>query len=56
MADSKKKKGQNANGIKVLIIGLVLICFILPAVLCPLINMICRKLGWVKDGDLMLDR
>lgn len=50
-----------ANGSKTAImsmdwIGLVLICFILPAVLCPLINMICRKLGWVKDGDLMLDR
>ena len=28
MADSKKKKGQNANGIKVLIIGLVLICLV----------------------------
>ncbi|MBQ0004873.1 MAG: PTS sugar transporter subunit IIC [Clostridiales bacterium] len=34
--------------------GLVLICFILPAVICPLINMGCRKLGWVKDGDLTL--
>lgn len=50
-----------ANGSKTAItsmdwIGLVLICFILPAVLCPLINMIYRKLGWVKDGDLMLDR
>ena len=36
-------------------IGLVMICFILPAVLCPLINMVCRKLGWVKDGDMKLD-
>ena len=34
--------------------GLILICFILPAVLCPLINLGCRKLGWVKDGDLTL--
>ena len=34
--------------------GLILISFILPAVLCPLINMGCRKLGWVKDGDLKL--
>lgn len=34
--------------------GLFLICFILPAVLCPLINMGVRKLGWVKDGDLKL--
>lgn len=35
-------------------VGLVLICFVLPAVLCPLINDVCRKLGWVKDGDLTL--
>ena len=35
-------------------IGLILICFVLPAVLCPLINMGCRKLGWVKDGDMTL--
>lgn len=34
--------------------GLVLICFILPAILAPLINAGCRKLGWVKDGDLTL--
>ena len=36
-------------------LGLVLISFILPAVLCPIINMGCRKLGWVKDGDLKLN-
>ena len=35
-------------------LGLVLICFVLPAVLCPIINMFCRKMGWVKDGDLTL--
>ena len=35
-------------------IGLVLICFVLPAVLCPLLNLVCRRLGWVKDGDLTL--
>ena len=29
--------------------------FVLPAVLCPLINALCRKLGWVKDGDLTLN-
>lgn len=34
--------------------GLILISFILPAVLCPLINMGVRKLGWVKDGDMKL--
>ncbi|ARP50897.1 MULTISPECIES: PTS transporter subunit IIC [Caproicibacterium] len=34
--------------------GLFLISFILPAVLCPLINYFCRKAGWVKDGDMKL--
>mgnify|MGYP005899619069 CR=1 FL=1 len=34
--------------------GLLLISFILPAILCPLINQFCRRAGWVKDGDLKL--
>ena len=34
--------------------GLIMISFVLPAVLAPLINAGCRKLGWVKDGDLTL--
>ena len=34
--------------------GLIMISFILPAVICPLINLLCRRLGWVKDGDLKL--
>lgn len=34
--------------------GLVLICFVLPAVLCPLINLVVRKMGWVKEGDMTL--
>ena len=36
-------------------LGLILICFVIPAILCPLLNGACRKLGWVKDGDLKLD-
>ena len=36
-------------------LGLVLICFVLPAILCPIINAFCRKMGWVKDGDLTLN-
>ena len=36
-------------------IGLILICIVLPAVITPLINMIFRKIGWVKDGDLALN-
>ncbi|MDO5142070.1 MAG: PTS sugar transporter subunit IIC [Eubacteriales bacterium] len=35
-------------------IGLLLISVVLPAVLCPLINMVLRRIGWVKDGDLTL--
>ncbi len=35
-------------------IGLILISFVLPAIIAPLINSGCRKLGWVKDGDLKL--
>ncbi|MBQ9647199.1 MAG: PTS sugar transporter subunit IIC [Oscillospiraceae bacterium] len=35
-------------------LGLILISIVLPAVLCPIINGVCRKLGWVKDGDLTL--
>ena len=35
-------------------LGLILICIVLPAVICPLLNLIFRRLGWVKDGDLKL--
>ena len=49
-----------ANGAAAIVPGapewlaLILICFVLPALLCPLINLGCRRLGWVKDGDLRL--
>lgn len=36
-------------------LGLVLICFILPGVLCWGIGMVCRKIGWINEGDLKLD-
>ena len=36
-------------------LGLVLCCIVLPAILAPVINMACRKLGCVKDGDMKLD-
>ena len=35
-------------------LGLVLICVVLPAILAPAFNAVCRKLGWVRDGDLTL--
>ena len=49
-----------AIGAKAAITGLdwlamALICFILPAILSWMIGIPCRKLGWIKDGDLKLD-
>lgn len=35
-------------------IGLVLICFVLPAVLCWILGLVCRKAGWIREGDLKL--
>lgn len=35
-------------------VGLILICFILPAVLTWAFGLVCRKLGWIKEGDLKL--
>lgn len=36
-------------------IGLVLVCFVLPAVLSLAIDAGVRKLGWVKLGDMKLN-
>ena len=36
-------------------LGLLMICILLPAVFTWLIGMACRKLGWIRDGDLKLD-
>ncbi len=49
-----------ANGTKAAItandwIGLVLIAFAIPAVVCPLIRVILRRVGWIKEGDLKLE-
>ena len=35
-------------------IGLILICFVLPAVLSVLFCQLLRKIGWIKDGDMKL--
>ena len=35
-------------------IGLVLICFVLPAVLSGVFGLLLRKLGWIREGDLKL--
>ncbi len=49
-----------ANGTKAAItandwIGLVLIAFAIPAVVCPLIRVILKRVGWIKEGDLKLE-
>ncbi|MBP5225317.1 MAG: PTS sugar transporter subunit IIC, partial [Lachnospiraceae bacterium] len=35
-------------------LGLVLISFVLPAIIAPLVNLVLKKAGWVKPGDLKL--
>ncbi|MBQ9932577.1 MAG: PTS sugar transporter subunit IIC [Ruminiclostridium sp.] len=37
-------------------LGLLLICIVLPALLTWLIGIPCRKLGWIKEGDLKLEQ
>ena len=49
-----------ATGAKAAITGMdwlamAMICIILPAVLTWLIGILCRKLGWIKEGDLKLN-
>ena len=36
-------------------LGLVLICFVLPALLSLAIGAVCRRIGWIRDGDMKLD-
>ena len=48
-----------ANGAKTAItfmdwVGLLLISFILPAILCWLGGQLLRRIGWIKEGDLKL--
>lgn len=48
-----------ANGTKAAITafdwaGLIIICFVLPAILCPVFTILLKKIGWIKDGDLKL--
>ena len=49
-----------ANGVKASItgfdwLGLILISFVLPAVLCWGIGQVFRRVGWIREGDLKLD-
>ena len=34
--------------------GMILLCFVLPGVLCWLFGLLFRRLGWIKEGDLTL--
>ena len=34
--------------------GLLLICLILPALLTPIVASFLRRIGWIRDGDLIL--
>ena len=36
-------------------IGMLLVCFVLPAILSWVFCEILRKMGWIKEGDLKLD-
>ena len=37
------------------VIGVILVCVILPAILSLIFSEIMRKLGWIKPGDMKLD-
>ncbi len=37
------------------LLGILILCIVLPAALSLLFSEIMRKLGWIKDGDLSLD-
>ncbi len=37
-------------------LGLLLICFVIPAILCPILRTAFEKIGWIKAGDLKLDQ
>ncbi len=43
--------GFNANSI----IGVILVCLVLPAILSLVFSEIMRKLGWIKENDMKLD-
>ncbi|MBQ9544287.1 MAG: PTS sugar transporter subunit IIC, partial [Clostridia bacterium] len=36
-------------------VGMALVCFVIPAVLCPILAALMKKIGWIKDGDMKLE-
>ena len=43
--------GFNASSI----VGVILVCLVLPAILSLVFSEIMRKLGWIREGDMKLD-
>ena len=43
--------GFNVNSI----LGVLLVCIVLPAILSLVFSEIMRKLGWIKENDLKLE-
>jgi len=37
------------------VIGVILVCVLLPAVLSLIFSEIMRKIGWIREGDMKLD-
>ena len=35
-------------------LGILLVCFVLPAALSYIFNLVLKKIGWVKSGDMKL--
>ncbi|MBP3926261.1 MAG: PTS sugar transporter subunit IIC [Clostridium sp.] len=46
---------MQGNGNSAMWPGILMVCFILPAVLTLIFGALCRRAGWIKDGDLKLD-
>jgi len=36
-------------------LALILVCFILPAVICWALGKVLRRIGWIKENDLKLE-
>lgn len=36
-------------------LGLLLVCFVLPGVICWALGLLLRKIGWIKENDLKLE-
>ena len=36
-------------------VGLLLICFVLPAILSEAFALLLRRIGWIRENDLKLD-